>query len=202
MKPDRLAVLVALLLSAVASAHAATGSIARGLDAFDQREYREALREFTPLAQGGNAGAEYRLGIMYAMGLGVARDYAPAVAWLRKSAVQGNASAENDLGTLYDQGRGVAEDPAEAARWFLRAAMRGHGAAQLNLAQLYEAGRGVPRDPVRGFAWANAASELGEFRAQKVLDAIDRGMPPALAAQAEKLAAQYRREYVAPFRRD
>ena len=139
---------------------------------------------------------------MYAMGRGVPRDYATALAWLRKSAGQGNASAQNDLGTLYDQGRGVPEDSAEAARWFLKAAERGHGAAQLNLALLYWHGRGVPRDRLRAFAWANSASELGEYGAEKALDSIEKGMTPALVAKGEELASRYRRRYVSPFRQE
>jgi TPR repeat protein len=187
----RLTSSVMLLLSILVSGQAAAASFTRGLDAFDRGKYKEALHEFAPLAKQGNARAEYRLGIMYAMGLGVARDYAKAVEWLKKSAEQSNASAGNDLGTLYDQGRGVTEDPAEAARWFKKAAVLGHGAAQLNLALLYQSGRGVPQDSVQAFAWASAADALGELRAYKVIDAIGKGLTPEQADKAGK-----------PFRKD
>jgi uncharacterized protein len=199
---NRAAKFFAAVVLGLMSANLVAADFASGLDAFDRSEYKRAFAEFLPLAEAGNARAEYRLGILYAMGRGVERDYARAVTWLRKSADQGYASAENDLGTLYDQGRGVPEDPGEAARWFLKAAVEGHGSAQLNLASLYETGRGVRRDPVQAFAWANAASELGELRAGKVADSAGKNLTPGQIAEAEKLAARYRREYVQPFRRD
>ncbi|HUL41105.1 MAG TPA: tetratricopeptide repeat protein [Burkholderiales bacterium] len=189
-------VLLSFLYSSVSAA-----DFASGLDAFDQGEYKKALAEFKPLAEGGNARAEYRLGIMYAKGLGIPLNYEPAVMWLRKSAEQGYASAENDLGVLYDQGRGVPENPAEAARWFMKAAVQGHGSAQLNLASLYKEGRGEPQDSVQAFAWADTASELGEFRAAKLMDTIGKSLTPQQLVQADKLAAEYRQKYVLPFRK-
>lgn len=191
--------LIFVLLS-LASSNLIAADFASGLDAFDQGEYKKAFAEFKTLAEGGNVRAEYRLGIMYAKGLGVPRDYEPAAMWLRKSAEQGYASAEDDLGVLYGQGRGVRENPAEAARWFLKAAVQGHGSAQLNLAFLYKEGRGVPQDSVQAFAWANTASELGEYRAAKLMDSIGKNLTPQQIVQAEKLAAQYRQKYVLPFR--
>lgn len=188
-------VLLGLALSSALAAGFASAS-----DAFDRGQYGLAFAQFTALAERGNAGAEHRLGVMYAMGLGVARDYGRAAAWLRKSADHGYASAENDLGVLYDQGRGVPEDPAKAARWFLKAAVQGHAGAQLNLARLYGEGRGIPRDAKQAFAWANAASELGEVRAENVVDFAGKSLTPAQLARAGKLAALYRQEYVLPFR--
>ncbi len=183
-----------------ASSKRMAADFASALDAFDRRDYNKAVMEFKPMAEAGNARAEYRLGIAYAMGLGVPRDYARAVSWLGKSADQGNASAENDLGTLYDQGRGVAADAVQAAHWFRKAAAQGHGSAQLNLASLYMEGRGVARDPVQAFAWADAAGELGELHAQALMDAAGIRLTPEQIGQADNLAAQYRRKYVLPFR--
>ena len=43
----------------------------------------------------GNAGAQHRLGFMYALGRGVARDYAQAHLWWSLAARQGNKAATN-----------------------------------------------------------------------------------------------------------
>ena len=188
-------------LSMFASATVLAADFPSGLDAFDRGDYAQALEQFRPLAQEGNARAEYRLGLSYAKGLGVARDYQRAAIWLQQSADQGYASAENDLGTLYDQGRGVAANPAQAVHWFRQAAVQGHGAAQLNLARAYLHGRGVRQDPVRAFAWANAASDLGEFRAERLVRQAEEDLNPKQIAQAETLATRYRRAYVLPFRK-
>ena len=179
----------------------ALADFASGLDAFDRGDYAQALSQFKPLASAGNARAEYRLGVCYAKGLGVARDFGRAAQWLRKAADQGYARAENDLGILYDQGRGVAADPAQAAQWFGKAAARGNGAAQLNLATLYLDGRGVPKDPMLAFAWANAASDSGEYNAERVVLAAAKGLDSRQIAKAETLSANYRKKFVAAFRK-
>jgi len=164
--------LIALFLFFLACTAASAADFANGLDALDRGDYGAALKELRPLAEAGNARAQYRLGTMFAMGLGVPQDYRQAANWLNKAATQGNAHAQNELGVLYDVGRGVPADPRQAARWFRKAAERGIGAAQFNLASLYQQGRGVPLDPVEAFAWADAATQLGDLPAQKLLDAV------------------------------
>jgi hypothetical protein len=47
---------------------------------------------------------------LYAKGQGVARDYAQAVDWWRKSAAQGNADAQFKLAVVYHTGHGAARD--------------------------------------------------------------------------------------------
>jgi len=192
---------IALFLLFLACPVASAADFAQGLDALDRGDYATARKEIKPLADSGNARAQYRMGTMFAKGLGVPLDYKQAANWLSKAAAQGNADAQNDLGVLYDLGRGIAADPQEAARWFRQAAEQGHGAAQLNLAALYQEGRGVPPDPVEAFAWANAASGLGELRAQKLLDSVAKQMTPAQINQAQQRADQYAQKYVAPFRK-
>ena len=192
---------IALFVLFLGCSVARAADFAQGLDALDRGDYGTALREFRPLAERGNARAEYRLGTMLAKGRGVPQDYKQAVQWLNKAAMQGDAHAQNDLGVLYDLGRGVAADPKVAAQSFRKAAEQGIGAAQLNLASLYQQGRGVAMDPVEAFAWANAASELGEYGAQKLLDSVEKKMTPTQVEHAQRRAQQYQEKYVAPFRK-
>jgi len=203
MSPVRWAAGTALagLLSVCALAHAAAPTFAEGLDAFDRGEYVVARNVFEPLARSGDARAQYRMGLLYAMGLGTPRNYDLGVSWLGKAAANGNPSAQNDLGTLYDQGRGIPRDSTRAAKLFRDAATRGHAAAQLNLARLYEQGRGVDRDLEQAFAWANCASELGELRSQRVIDSILKELKPDRVGDAERLAEDYRKRYVVPYQR-
>jgi len=51
----------------------------RGYAAFQSGDYAIALREWTPLAKQGDADAQFNLGLMYANGDGVPRDYKTAV---------------------------------------------------------------------------------------------------------------------------
>lgn len=73
----------------------------KGMDAYSAHDYTTALRELKPLAEQGNAVAQYGLGIMYDNGQGVAEDDKEAVKWYRLAAEQGNVFAQYDLGVSY-----------------------------------------------------------------------------------------------------
>jgi TPR repeat protein len=53
-------------------------------------------------AEQGNAEAQYRLGVLYERGDGVAKDVAQAAAWYRRAADQGNTEADERLRALLD----------------------------------------------------------------------------------------------------
>src|SRR3954447_2185866 len=78
-----------------------------GLSAYRRHDYVTALRLLRPLADQGNAVAQFSLGFMYAHGRGVSKDDALAAEWFRLAADQGNALAQNNLGVMYANGRGV-----------------------------------------------------------------------------------------------
>ncbi len=84
------------------------------------------LEEFKPLAEQGDAMAQYYLGFMYFEGLGVPKNDAEAVKWYRKAADQGIARAQYELGLMYFRGLGVPRDRAEAYFWWTLAAARGY----------------------------------------------------------------------------
>jgi TPR repeat protein len=61
----------ALLLTTLAHADFQTGK-----DAYDRGDYETAFKEWQPLADQGDARAQYRLGAIYHDGQGVPQDYA------------------------------------------------------------------------------------------------------------------------------
>jgi TPR repeat protein len=124
-----------------------------GVAAYRDKDYAKAVELWSPLAEKGNAVAQYRLGTLYAEGKGVAQDDATAATWFLKAAEQGNASAQYDLAASYAEGIGVKKDAEEAAKWFRHAADQQMGYAQLNLGMLYASGHGVPQDNVEALKW-------------------------------------------------
>lgn len=117
----RLAVAAVAIMAAAPLAAADLGA---GMLAFDQGQYADALAEWTPLAESGDATAQSLLGMMYRTGEGVAPDPATAAAWYRRAALQGHAYAQYNLGEMYLLGAGVATDPGQAYVWFALAAQR------------------------------------------------------------------------------
>src|SRR4051794_25807204 len=95
-----------LLVVGAASSGSSLAGVEEGVAALLKADYATALKEFQPLAERGDAEAQYRLGRMYEFGRGVLANMALAMSWLNKSAAQGNASAETELGAIYASGFG------------------------------------------------------------------------------------------------
>ena len=74
----------------------------KGLAAHQRGDFATALREWTPLAEQGDAPAQFNLGLMYDNGQGVPQDDKTAVKWYRLAAEQGVAVAQFNLGFMYD----------------------------------------------------------------------------------------------------
>jgi TPR repeat protein len=75
--------------------------------AYERGDFATAERLFRPLAEHGNAIAQYNLGVMYYKGEGVPQSYPNAVFWYRHAAWQGDASAQLGLGVLCYNGQGT-----------------------------------------------------------------------------------------------
>lgn len=108
----------ALILAVVVALPAWAQSFSEGFAAYERGDYAAALGNWRPLADQGDAFAQYNLGVMYATGRGVPQDYAEAVRWYRMAADQGLALAQFNLGTMYGNGLGVPQDYVQAHMWF------------------------------------------------------------------------------------
>ena len=71
----------------------ASADFQKGFDAYERGDYATALREFRPLAEQGNAGAQNNLGVMYEKGQGVTQDYVRAHMWYNLATSQGDKDA-------------------------------------------------------------------------------------------------------------
>ena len=62
----------------------------KGYEAYQNGDYATALKEWTPLAEGGNNDARYNLGAMYYNGQGVLADFVVAHMWFNIAGANGN----------------------------------------------------------------------------------------------------------------
>ena len=125
---------LAVLLGSVGNSESA--DFQKGVTAYESGNYATALREWKPLAEQGNAYAQFALGEMYDKGKGVPQDYKTAVKWYRLAAEQGNAKSQGNLGLMYYNGDGVPQDDRTAEKWWRLAAEQGGAVAQYNLENL------------------------------------------------------------------
>ena len=169
----------------------AAGGIERGGAAYTQGDYGTALREWRPLAEQGDAGAQLNLGFMYDNGYGVPQDYKEAVKWYRRAAEQGNDRAQYRLGLMYINGQGIQQDYKEAMKWFRKAAEQGFASAQFDLGVMYHNGEGVPKNYVQAFKWFAIAGANGNEDGTSSRGRIAIEMTPAQVAEAKKLVREW-----------
>ena len=84
-------ILAAVLMIALSSPSGA--DFQAGLEAYNQGDYAAALGEWKPLAEAGDAAAQFNLGRLYEEGRGVPRDGVRAFLWYRKAALKGSKPA-------------------------------------------------------------------------------------------------------------
>ena len=99
----------------------------KGVKNYKPENAAAAVKELKPLAEQGNAEAQFNLGSLYYQGWGVPQDYKEAAKWFRKAAGQRHVYAQVTLGTIYAEGvQGVIEkDYPQALMWFIFAAAQG-----------------------------------------------------------------------------
>jgi TPR repeat protein len=143
----------------------------------------EAARRLFPLAQAGDAAAQYELGHLYETGRGVVRNLADAATWYELAAAQDHADAIARLATLltigdggagggdafltslFPNGVGIGREPEKARELAMRAAGKGHLPAQALAGYLHAAGIGGPVDMAAALAFYEPAAKAGNAEA-------------------------------------
>lgn len=129
------AILMLALTAHASAAHA--DSLKEATAAFAKKQYAAAIKLFRPLAEKGNAIAQYKVAVMHRMGLGVPKSEKEARKWSRLAAKQGNPQAQTLLGSLYYKASGEeSPDTVRAYMWYEVAAAQGNAEAKKDLALL------------------------------------------------------------------
>ena len=146
--PPKLKYVLATIVLVSFAAPVAAGSYDDAVSALSRGDYATAMRLFRPLAEQGDAKAQFTIGLMYVNGQGVQRNDAEALRWYRLAAERGDARAQFNLGIMYRNGQGVPQDYVHAFMWLSLSAARGNQSAinnqgivaqQMTPAQLAEA---------------------------------------------------------------
>lgn len=160
----------------------------KGLVAAKRGDFATAMREWSPLAEHGNANAQFSLAHMYQYGDGVAKDHRAAAQWYERAANQGAAKAQYNLGFLYYNSQHLNRDDEAAVKRSRLADEQGFLLAQTNLGVAYGEGQGIEQNDVIAHMWLNIASTRGAINAQANVRHIHRRMSPADISKARKLA--------------
>lgn len=135
----------------------------------------EAYSALLPLCrsavQAGLPRAQFFLGRMYELALGVLQDYGEALRLYKLAADQGYALALTNLAALCKQGQGCARDETAAMKYYLKALELApdNPVFIYNVALMYFEGRGAPKNPRKALemfkeaAWAGLPDAYGSL---------------------------------------
>lgn len=179
------------LLSFLVVLPTAAQDFKKGLAAHNRGDYAAAMKEWRPLADRGDAKAQYKLAFMFERGRGAPQDQAEAVKWFRKAARQGHARAQYSLAVRIARGQGTRKNDSQAVKWFRKAAEQGHAKAQYSLGLRYSQGKGVPKNIVLAYMWWSLAALDGHLKADAFRDSATKIMTPAEIAEARRLAREW-----------
>lgn len=163
-----------------------------GLTAYNKGDFATAAAEWQPLADSGHAGAQFRLGILYANGDGVNRSLSKSFEYYLMAAEQGLPNAQNALAFVYRVGNGVPASYEEAFKWYRLAADAGVSEALFNLGSLYAGGRGTERDFVEGYKWLSLAAAYGVKESREAIFYCADQMTDEQIVEAQRRAAAWR----------
>ena len=110
--------------------------------------FQKALQGFLalePTAKCLKPYVQYRIGKMFALGLGTEQDYTKAFGWFEKSAA-GNKFAQYSLGSLYFYGNGVAQNFEKAFEYYRLSADQDNAYACYEVAKMFRDGIGVEKN--------------------------------------------------------
>ena len=154
----RLIVSVAVLLAAAQAGHA---DFKAGLAAYERGDHAAALEEWLPIAERGDANAQYNVGLLFHRGEVIPQNIAAAARFYQMAAEQGVAAAQYNLGVIHANGQGVPQNLMEARHWLEKAAAQNVPEAADVLGYMYASGQGVKKDFARALEWYRSAAEYG-----------------------------------------
>ena len=158
--------LLLLLLLTISHTSLVYADFDDGMAAYKQGDYEIAYKEWEPLAEQGDAKAQYNLGEMFANGTGATQDDEQAFYWFSKAAEQGDADAQFALSYMYSNSFGAHLDYEQGIFWLTKAAEQEHVLAQHGLGVMHAYGFGVPQNLELAAYWWTKAAEQGDADAQ------------------------------------
>jgi uncharacterized protein len=101
-----------------------------GWNAYEKKNYKTARELWLPLAEQGDIKAQFFMGFIHDMALGVPENNKEAIKWYQLAAEQGDSRAQLFAGFLYDFGVGVPGNDKKAIEWYQLAAEQGENQAK------------------------------------------------------------------------
>jgi hypothetical protein len=154
----------------------------------------EKYKKLLPVAESGNAEAQYDVAEMLERGRGVNKDLEEAFNWYSKSAEQGNPKGAFRVGLAYLKGKGVEKNSADALKWLQQASDRGYERANYYLGVIYEKGEGVDINYTRALSYYKKSLSAGYAPANERIADIKKAIEEEDRTRQARAEAAARRQ--------
>ena len=167
----------------------ARADFAAGMKAYEAKDYATAYAEWRPLAEAGDARAQYGMGRLYRFGRGVEQDFRTAIEWYRQAAMQTEDGdtyrrAVYALGYMVEEGQGAPKDADKAECLYRVSAENGYASAQWAYSIELKEKPGISPDSLK---WKERAAAQGLGTALQFLGYIGQMNPFIEYSEAYKL---------------
>jgi TPR repeat protein len=159
------------------------GDLQEGLDAYESKDYKEAVKWYRLAAKNYDPVAQFKLGEMYHKGKGVPQNYKLAVKWYLISARMGNKNAKLNL-------RQLAKKSPDALELLITSAEDGDSQSQYHLGLIYLEVTGL-KSHTLAHKWFNLASAQGNLYAEKKKIIVENKMTPQEIQKAQEMAKNW-----------
>jgi TPR repeat protein len=146
------------------------------------RPPKAALENTQSKADGGDAEAQFSLGLKFASGGAMVLDYTKAAHWYLLAANQHHPLAQFNLGLMFADGQGVTQDHAKSLMWMRTAALQGDAGAQhyLGMRHRRDSFEGLAKDALESnleaYKWFHLAAAQGYRASDSERDSIAIGL--------------------------
>lgn len=156
----RLLFVLAVMFSfiTVSVAQSADYKLRQAYSYINQEQYFQAAKLIRPLADGGNAEAQYLAARMFLEGKGVMKSEAQFLKYAKLSAQKGYVDAMALIGAYYE----TKKDYASALTWLKKAVAGGHAGSYGNIGLFYFNGWGVKADKEEAFLNFTMGADKGD----------------------------------------
>ena len=146
--------------------NAGTADLKKGLAAFDDEEYEDAVEYFEAAAKKGNSDAMLLLGFCLHDGIGVEKDIEDSLFWLKKSADAGNANGQAVYAVYAVE---EDDDEEEAVKYLKKSVKQGCILGKLVLGQIYMSDEDTVKE---GFQLVLQVARMPMKKEKSILDYV------------------------------
>ncbi len=144
-------------------------SVKEAFAAYKAGDFKKAYDTWLPLAEAGNAEAQFRVGRLYSFGESADKDGDKAVHWYKNAASLGHTIAMHNLAYILKVGEKVGRDVDEAIIYYTLAAESGYVISQFGLGITFATLEDKYRNFSLAYKWLYIAMKNGHIEAMDTI---------------------------------